>query len=122
MRRLRPTFLCPFAVNKEKFDAAGASIIGVSWDSIARLNAFSADPEYCGGNVAVASDPAGTISDSYGLTKTNPHAGMKDSRGAEIDHEFTEWVTFIVTQETHASISNRPRDDPATLDNSHWQL
>ena len=33
-----------FAENKEKFDAAGASIIGVSRDSIARLNDFSADP------------------------------------------------------------------------------
>src|SRR3979490_1620477 len=33
-----------FAENKEKFDAAGASIIGVSRDSITRRNAFSADP------------------------------------------------------------------------------
>ena len=45
-----------FAENKEKFDAAGASIIGVSRDSIARLNAFSADPQYCAGKIAVASD------------------------------------------------------------------
>ena len=36
-----------FAEEKEKFDAAGATIIGVSQDSIARLNLFSADPEYC---------------------------------------------------------------------------
>src|SRR5437762_11400610 len=45
-----------FAENKEKFDAVGASIIGVSSDSIARLNAFSADPQYCAGKIAVASD------------------------------------------------------------------
>src|SRR6185295_7940389 len=38
-----------FAVNKDKFVAAGATIIGVSHDSIARLNDFSADPEYCAG-------------------------------------------------------------------------
>src|SRR6516165_1965478 len=38
-----------FAENKEKFDAAGATIIGVSADSIERLNAFSADPDYCAG-------------------------------------------------------------------------
>ena len=38
-----------FAENKEKFDAAGASIIGVSRDSIERLNAFSADSQYCAG-------------------------------------------------------------------------
>ena len=55
-----------FAENKEKFDAAGASIIGVSRDSIARLNAFSADPQYCAGKVAVASDADGAIATSSG--------------------------------------------------------
>ena len=45
-----------FAVNADKFAAAGASIIGVSLDSIDRLNDFSADPDYCAGKVAVASD------------------------------------------------------------------
>jgi peroxiredoxin Q/BCP len=35
-----------FAVEKDKFDAAGATIIGVSADSIARLDQFSADPDY----------------------------------------------------------------------------
>src|SRR4026207_357719 len=49
-----------FAINQEKFDAAGASILGVSHDSIARLNDFSADPEYCAGKVPGACDPAGT--------------------------------------------------------------
>src|SRR6266481_6299570 len=58
-----------FAENKEKFDAAGASIIGVSRDSIARLNAFSADPQYCAGKIAVASDPDGAIAKSYNLTE-----------------------------------------------------
>jgi thioredoxin-dependent peroxiredoxin len=86
-----------FAVNKEKFDAAGASIIGVSRDSIARLNAFSADPEYCAGKIAVASDPDGAIATSYDLTKLNMKPGMKDTRGAEIDHELTERTTFVVT-------------------------
>src|SRR4029077_16657125 len=38
-----------FAQEKNNFDAAGATIIGVSADSIARLNAFSADPDYCAG-------------------------------------------------------------------------
>src|SRR5712691_13385730 len=85
-----------FAENKEKFDALGASIIGVSRDSIARLNAFSADPQYCAGKIAVASDPDGAIAKSYNLTKTDPRAGMKDSRGVEIDHAFTERTTFVV--------------------------
>src|ERR1051326_1285857 len=42
-----------FAVKHDKFTAAGASIIGVSLDSISRLNEFSADPNYCAGKVAV---------------------------------------------------------------------
>ncbi len=86
-----------FAENKEKFDAAGASIIGVSRDSIARLNAFSSDPQYCAGKIAVASDPDGAIAKSYDLTKLNMKPGMKDTRGVEIDHELTERTTFVVT-------------------------
>jgi thioredoxin-dependent peroxiredoxin len=88
-----------FAENKDKFDAAGASIIGVSRDSIVRLNAFSADPQYCAGKIAVASDPDGAIATSYGLTKMDIKQGMKDSRGVEIDHDFTERTTFVLTPE-----------------------
>src|SRR5438477_7942229 len=54
-----------FAENKEKFDAAHATIIGVSRDSIDRLNAFSADPQYCAGKIAVASDADGAIAKAY---------------------------------------------------------
>ena len=85
-----------FAENKEKFDAAGASIIGVSRDSIARLNAFAADPQYCAGKVAVASDADGAIAKAYDLTSNAAKPGMKDTRGAEIDHDFTERTTFVV--------------------------
>ena len=88
-----------FAENKEKFDAAGASIIGVSQDSIARLDAFSADPQYCAGKIPVASDADGAIATSYNLTKTAARAGMKDSRGEAIDHAFTERTTFVVAQD-----------------------
>src|SRR4051812_48685659 len=86
-----------FAENKDKFDAAGASVIGVSRDSIARLTAFPADPQYCAGKIAVASDAQGTTAQSYNLTKINLPAGMKDTRGEQIDHEFTERTTFVVT-------------------------
>src|SRR5262252_7093968 len=65
-----------FAENKDKFDAAGATIIGVSADSIARLNQFSADPEYCAGKFPVASDADGKIAASYNLTKSAVKAGM----------------------------------------------
>jgi peroxiredoxin Q/BCP len=100
-----------FAENKEKFDAAGASIIGVSRDSIARLNAFSADPEYCAGKIAVASDADGAIATSYGLTKAAIRPGMKDTRGVEIDHDFTERTTFIVTPDGKISAVFSTADD-----------
>src|ERR1700719_2724638 len=85
-----------FAENKDKFDAAGTTIIGVSADSIERLNAFSADPDYCAGKFPVASDPDHKISGSYNLTAAAGRAGMKDVRGVDIDHDFTERTTFVI--------------------------
>lgn len=86
-----------FAVNMDKFTAAGASVIGVSLDNIQRLNDFSADPEYCAGKLAVASDAAGTIAKSYGINVSEKREGSKDTRGIEIGHGFAERTTFIVT-------------------------
>lgn len=86
-----------FAVNHDKFAAAGATIIGVSLDSIDRLNDFSADPEYCAGKIAVASDVDGNIAKSYNLTVKEAAVGKKDSRGIDINHGFAERTTFIVT-------------------------
>jgi peroxiredoxin Q/BCP len=85
-----------FAQEKEKFDSAGATIIGVSADSIARLNQFSADPDYCAGKFPVASDPDHKISSSYKLTAAAARVGMKDVRGVEIDHDFVERTTFVI--------------------------
>jgi thioredoxin-dependent peroxiredoxin len=85
-----------FAQEKDKFDAAGASIIGVSADSIARLDAFSADPDYCAGRFPVASDPDRKIAISYDLSSNSSKPGMKDVRGAEIAHDFIERVTFVI--------------------------
>ncbi|HJT88189.1 MAG TPA: peroxiredoxin [Bryobacteraceae bacterium] len=85
-----------FAENKEKFDAAGATIIGVSADSIERLNAFSADPDYCAGKFPVASDPGHKIADSYHLTAQSARPGFKDVRGVEINHDFIERTTFVI--------------------------
>jgi thioredoxin-dependent peroxiredoxin len=86
-----------FAVNSEKFAAAGATIIGVSLDSIARLNDFSADPQYCAGKFPTASDANGAISRSYELKVAEAHQGAKDTRGVEIGHGFAERTTFVVT-------------------------
>ena len=41
-----------FAENHDKFAAAGASVVGVSLDGIARLNQFSADPQVLRGQAA----------------------------------------------------------------------
>ena len=86
-----------FAVNMDEFTAAGASVIGVSLDSIERLNDFSADPEYCAGKLAVASDESGSIAKSYDLEVAEGREGIKDTRGVDIDHGFAERTTFIVT-------------------------
>ena len=86
-----------FAINSDKFAAAGATIIGVSLDSITRLNDFSADPQYCAGKFPTASDPDGAIAKSYELKVAAAHEGAKDTRGVEIGHGFAERTTFIIT-------------------------
>lgn len=86
-----------FATNMDAFKAAGASVIGVSLDSIERLNDFSADPEYCAGKLPVASDESGEIARSYQLQVREGRPGMKDTRGQDINHGFAERTTFIVT-------------------------
>ena len=90
-----------FAVQHEKFLAAGATIVGVSLDDIGRLNTFSADPEYCGGKIAVASDPDGHIARAYALSVRDAAPGRKDTRGVQIDHGFAERSTFVVTPDGH---------------------
>ncbi|MFI4914194.1 MAG: peroxiredoxin [Steroidobacterales bacterium] len=88
-----------FAINSDKFAAAGASIIGVSLDRIDRLNDFSKDPNYCAGKFPTASDPDGKIAKSYDLAVSEARPGMKDTRGIDIDHGFAERTTFIVTRD-----------------------
>ena len=85
-----------FAENKDKFTAAGATIIGVSADDIQRLNSFSSDPDYCAGKFPVASDPGGKIAATYGLTFTPPRSGIKDVRGVELTHGFIPRTTFVI--------------------------
>jgi thioredoxin-dependent peroxiredoxin len=85
-----------FASDKAKFDAAGATIIGVSADSIQRLNSFSSDPSYCAGKFPVASDADGKIAASYNLKVESAQAGLKDVRGNVIDHGFIERTTFVI--------------------------
>ncbi|GLQ48232.1 peroxiredoxin [Dyella lipolytica] len=85
-----------FAINKDKFDAAGATIIGVSADSIKRLNQFSSDPSYCAGKFPVASDTDSKVAAAYNLQTEAAQPGLNDVRGATIDHAFIERVTFVI--------------------------
>lgn len=86
-----------FSVHTDKFKAAGASVVGVSLDSIARLNEYSADPEYCAGKFPVASDKDGKVAKAFDLNVRDAEEGRVDSRGAAIDHGFAERTTFIIT-------------------------
>ncbi len=88
-----------FSTRADQFAAAGATVIGVSLDSIERLNAFSADPAYCAGKLAVASDAEGRIARSFGLRVTDAQPGAIDTRGKEIDHGFAERTTFVVRKD-----------------------
>jgi len=88
-----------FSTKADQFAAAGASVIGVSLDSIERLNEFSADPDYCAGRLAVASDGDGKIARAFGLRVSGAQRGATDSRGKEIDHGFTERTTFVIQRD-----------------------
>ncbi|HEX5460494.1 MAG TPA: peroxiredoxin [Steroidobacteraceae bacterium] len=88
-----------FAQDSEKFASAGATIIGVSLDSIQRLNDFSADPKYCAGKFPTASDVGGAISKSYEIDVHAGRAGLKDVRGVEIGHGFADRTTFVISRD-----------------------
>ena len=85
-----------FATDHAKFDQVGATIIGVSADSIGRLNQFSSDPNYCAGKFAVASDPDGKIAAQYGLKMMPPQKGVMDVTGKPVTHGFFPRTTFVI--------------------------
>ena len=105
-----------FAQDKDKFDAAGATIIGVSADSIARLNQFSADPEYCAGKFPVASDADHKIATAYNLNTTAVKAGQMDVRGVAIDHDFIERQTFVIGKDHKILAAFSSKDDGLSPD------
>jgi peroxiredoxin Q/BCP len=105
-----------FAQMKDKFDAAGATIIGVSADSIARLDQFSADPEYCAGKFPVASDANREIATSYNLSSTTVKPGQADVRGVTIDHDFIERATFVIGKDHKIIATLSSKDDNLSPD------
>jgi peroxiredoxin len=88
-----------FAQDSAEFATAGATIIGVSLDSIKRLNDFSADPKYCAGKFPTASDVGGAISKSYNIEVHQGPPGLKDVRGVEIGHGFADRTTFVISRD-----------------------
>lgn len=88
-----------FSTHMEKFVKAGATIIGVSEDSIARLNKFSSDPKYCAGKVAVASDPSGNVAKMYGVKMVPPQKGVTDVLGQQVTHGFFARTTFVIGED-----------------------
>ncbi len=104
-----------FAESKEKFDAAGASIIGVSGDNLERLNQFSADPNFCAGKFPIASDESLAIAGSYKLSTTT-REGAKDVRGVEIGHAFIERVTYVIGKDHKIVAVMSSNDDKLTPD------
>lgn len=85
-----------FATHADEFAKAGATIIGVSADGIARLNEFSSDPDYCAGKFPVASDPGGKIAATWGLAMTPPQQGVLDVQGRQVTHGFLPRTTFVL--------------------------
>jgi peroxiredoxin len=85
-----------FAEHMDEFQATGASVVGVSLDSIDRLNDFSADPQYCAGKLPVASDADGRIARGFDVGVTSVPAGRKDTRGRDIDHGRADRTTFVL--------------------------
>ena len=105
-----------FSTEKEKFDAAGASIIGVSADSIARLNRFAADPDFCAGKFPVASDADKKIAASYNLNTNAVKPGQMDVKGDAIDHDFIERVTFVIGKDHTILAAFSSKDDGISPD------
>jgi thioredoxin-dependent peroxiredoxin len=85
-----------FATDKARFVKAGATIIGVSADSITRLDKFSSDPNYCAGKFPVASDPDGKIASLYGLKMIPPQKGVMDVDHQPVTHGFFPRTTFVI--------------------------
>jgi len=105
-----------FSTEIDKFEAAGASVIGVSADSIARLNRFAADPDFCAGKFPVASDAEKKIATSYNLATNPAKAGMKDVKGDEIDHDFIERETFVIGKDHKIIAAFSSKDDGISPD------
>jgi peroxiredoxin len=110
-----------FADRAAEFAKAHTTVLGVSGDSITRLNAFSADPQYCGGKFPVASDADGAIARTFDLKVStfgaNPgRPAFKDSRGVEVDNKVAiERTTFVITPDRKIVGTFRTAEDKLSM-------
>ncbi len=88
-----------FSTHKAQFAKAGATIIGVSEDSIATLNKFSSDPNFCAGKFPIASDPSGNIGAKYGVPRVPPQKDAKTIHGTPVTHGFFARTTFVINRD-----------------------
>jgi peroxiredoxin len=105
-----------FAEEKDRFDAAGASIIGVSADSLPRLKKFSADPAFCAGKFPIASDADTKVAASYKLKVSVPRSGAKDVNQDEIGHAIIERVTYVIGTDGRIAATLSSGDDGLSPD------
>jgi peroxiredoxin len=102
-----------FAEQMDQFHKAGATVVGVSLDSIQRLVDFSSDPQYCAGKVLEVSDADGAIAKSYEVAVSPGKDEATDVRGQKIGHGFADRTTFVVDKDGKvvASISHVSPED-----------
>jgi peroxiredoxin Q/BCP len=105
-----------FSTEIDKFQAAGATVIGVSADSITRLNRFAADPDFCAGKFPVASDTDKKIAGSYNLATNAVKPGQMDVKGDAIDHDFIERETFVIGKDHKIIAAFSSKDDGISPD------
>jgi peroxiredoxin len=92
-----------FSQEMDKFEAAGATVIGVSADSIAR-------------KFPVASDTDKKIATSYNLSTNAVKPGQMDVKGDAIDHDFIERVTFVIGKDHKIVAAFSSKDDGISPD------
>lgn len=103
-----------FSTHKAQFVKAGATIIGISRDSIAKLNKFSSDPDFCAGKFPVASNPGGSIGASYGIPLIPPQQGVTTVHGKPVNHGFFARTTFVIDADGRIVATLSTRNDGIT--------
>ncbi len=85
-----------FSTHEAQFVKAGATVLGLSENSIAMLNKFEVNPKFCASQFPIASDPNGSIGALYGVKLYPPMKGVMTIHGKTITHGFFARTTFVI--------------------------